>query len=131
VDAADRKLNELMVTLEAAPSKALGLRVQQLETEVETMRAELLSKEATQKATTPPSVAYDKFASELAEHLNEPEYRERVKTALRGIIDHIQFSDKSTFCVYFKGGQHVTVGMGNGTFDWQHAVSVGAALKMP
>jgi hypothetical protein len=97
-----------------------------LEVETEALRGELQTKEATRKATTPPAVAYEKFVTELAEHMPEPEYRERVKVALRNIIDTIQFIDKKTFTVNFRGGKAIEVWMSDGAFKWELAKQVGA-----
>lgn len=131
VDAAERKLNQLMALLEATPSKALAARVQALELGAEALRAELQAKEATLKGTTPPGVAYEKFVGQLAQHLQEPEYRERVKVALRDIIERIQFHDKMTFTVYFRGGQHVEVWMSERGFAWELAKQIGDKIAVP
>jgi hypothetical protein len=131
VDAADRKLDQLMALLEATPSKALAARVQALEAEAEGLRGELQAQEATIKGTTPPRVAYEKFAAELADHLQEPEYRERVKVALREIIDRIQVHDKKTFTIYFRGGRSVEVWMSEGAFRWELARQIGDKIAVP
>jgi hypothetical protein len=131
VDAADRKLNEFMALLEAKPSKALAARVQAIESEAEALRDELQAKEATAKSTIPPSVEYEKFVGELAENLGEPSCRERVKLALRNIIERIQFHDKKTFTIYFRGGQHVEVWMSEGAFKWELAKQIGDKIALP
>jgi hypothetical protein len=125
LEATDRKLNELMPLLESTPSQALAKRVQQIELEAEALRREVQAKEVSLKATVPPAVAYDQFVSELAAHMHEPEYRERVKTCLRSVIDHIQMLDKNSFTVHFKGGTAIEVWMAGGCFRWDLARRVG------
>ena len=126
MQAADAKLNDLMAILDATPSKALGLKVQQAELEAEAMRASLMEQEAAYQSATPPSTAYDEFRTELAAHVAEPEYRERVKACLRSIIERVDFLDKTTFLVHFVGGHASVEVMMTGSMDgqpykWQEA----------
>jgi DNA invertase Pin-like site-specific DNA recombinase len=113
LDIADRKLNEMVKFQEEAPSKRMAERIQQLEQETETLRAEAQTKEAQEKAATPPLLAYSKFVAELSEHLQEPEYRERVKVALRDIIKFVQFEDSARFTVHFNNGATMPYWMGD------------------
>jgi hypothetical protein len=113
VTEADRKANNIAKRIEDdddAP-KMLVERLKQVMVEAEALRGELLAEEAKAKAVTTPQVAYDKFVNELAAHVGEPEYRERVKTALRDIVERIDFNALDAYTITFRTGTKYRVEM--------------------
>jgi len=87
--------------------------------------AELQAEERKVAATTPPQDAYTTFKTELAAHVKEPEYRERVKVTLRDIIRQSGFNSLNSYTVDFKTGSSLEVIMANGEFDYTQAVDLG------
>jgi hypothetical protein len=113
VTEADRKANNIAKRIEDdddAP-KMLVERLKQVMVEAEALRGELLAEEAKAKAVTTPQVAYDKFVNELSAHVGEPEYRERVKTALRDIVERIDFNALDAYTITFRTGTKYRVEM--------------------
>jgi DNA invertase Pin-like site-specific DNA recombinase len=109
LEAKDKKLNEMLANYEDTPSKAIAARVAVLEAEAEAMRAQLQQRESEEKAQVKPDAAYEVFAAELAEHASEPEFRERIKTCLRSVIEHIQFRTPAHYTVQLRGGGSLDV----------------------
>jgi hypothetical protein len=130
---ADKQAGKILRLIEGddAPAKSLVARLKALETQAETLRLELQSEEARAKASTSPQTVYETFKAELRANSQTPEGRERIKAAIREIVEQIQFIDKTTYMVQFKGGFKVCVCMPESGFKWETMEQIGGPLSVP
>jgi DNA invertase Pin-like site-specific DNA recombinase len=115
---ADRKANNLEAEVEntndGPARRRLTARLDTLCVEAEALRAELLTEEKKVASTTSPQKAYETWMTELAAHAKNPEMRERIKAALRDIVERINFTALDSYVVTFKSGGKVAVDMMEG-----------------
>jgi len=106
----------------------LVTRLKEITTEAEALRAELQAEEAQAKAITSPQVAYETFKAELKSNSQTPEGREKIKAAIRDIVESIKFASKDCYTITFKGGKSLEVWMADGTFKFEAARDLGPVM---
>jgi len=71
------------------PSKRVVENLKMLEAKEVQLQAEVEAEEIKRKGEMPVKEAYERFQSDLAEHARKPEYRMRIREALREVVEKV------------------------------------------